>query len=64
MTVPIHALESRIAHLHRIIAELNETVTAQWRKIDALERELKMLREEVRNSFPARSEPEPPPSHY
>ena len=64
MTDPIHALEIRIAHLDRIIAELNETVTAQWRKIDALERELKMLREEVRNSFPARSEPEPPPPHY
>ena len=64
MTDRLEALEIRIAHQDRTIAELNETVTAQWRKIDALERELKMLREEVCNSFPARSEPEPPPPHY
>jgi len=60
----LDALEIRIAHQDRTIAELNEAVTAQWRKIDALERELRMLREEVRNSFPARNEPEPPPPHY
>jgi SlyX protein len=59
----LDALEIRIAHQDRVIAELNDTVTAQWRKIDALERELKMLREEVRNAYPARNEPEPPP-HY
>ena len=64
MTDRIEALEIRIAHQDDMIETLNETVTAQWRKIDALERELKMLREEVRNAFPARSEPEPPPPHY
>ena len=64
MTDRLDALEIRIAHQDRTIAELNETVTAQWRKIDALERELKMLREEARNAFPARTEPEPPPPHY
>lgn len=64
MTDRLDALEIRIAHQDRTIAELNETVTAQWRKIDALERELKMLREEARNAFPARNEPEPPPPHY
>lgn len=60
----LDALEIRIAHQDHVIAELNETVTAQWKKIDALERELKMLREEVRNAYPARTEPEPPPPHY
>ena len=64
MTERIEALEIRIAHQDRTIAELNETVTAQWKRIDALERELKTLREDVRNAYPARSEPEPPPPHY
>ena len=64
MSDRLDALEIRIAHQDHVIAELNETVTAQWKKIDALERELKMLREEVRNAYPARTEPEPPPPHY
>lgn len=60
----LDALEIRIAHQDKTIAELNETVTEQWRRIDALEREVKMLREEVRNAWPARNESEPPPPHY
>lgn len=64
MTDRLDALEIRIAHQDRTIAELNETVTAQWKRIDALERELKTLREDVRNAYPARAEPEPPPPHY
>ncbi|MFV0281823.1 MAG: SlyX family protein [Rhodoblastus sp.] len=64
MTDRLDALEIRIAHQDRTIAELNETVTLQWRRIDALEREVRTLREEVRNSFPERDAPEPPPPHY
>lgn len=66
MTDParLDALEIRIAHQDKTIAELNEVVAAQWRRIETLERELKMLREEVRNSWPGRSEAEPPPPHY
>ena len=60
----LDALEIRVAHQDHTIEALNETVTAQWKRIDALERELRMLREEVRNSYPARNEPEPPPPHY
>ena len=60
----LDALEIRVAHQDHTIETLNETVTAQWRKIDALERELKMLREEVRNAHPQGDGPEPPPPHY
>lgn len=60
----LDALEIRIAHQDKIIADLNEVVATQWRRIEALERELKFLREEVRNSWPGRGEPEPPPPHY
>ena len=66
MTDParLDALEIRIAHQDKIIAELNDVVSAHWRRIEMLERELKMLREEARNAWPGRGEPEPPPPHY
>lgn len=60
----IDALEMLIAHQERSIAELNEVVTAQWRKIDALDRLILQLREELQNISPARDAPEPPPPHY
>ena len=64
MTDRIEALEIRIAHQDHVIEALNETVTAQWKRIDSLERAVAVLREEVRNSYPASREPEPPPPHY
>ena len=60
----LDALEIRVAHQDEAIADLNEVITAQWRKIDLLERQLKALREEFHNSGPARDAPEPPPPHY
>jgi SlyX protein len=57
-------LEVRIAHQDRMTAELNEVITAQWRKITVLERQLAHLREEVQNAGPQREGPEPPPPHY
>ena len=57
-------LEVRIAHQDHVTAELNEVITAQWRKIGVLERQLAHLREEVQNAGPQREGPEPPPPHY
>ncbi len=45
----IDTLEMRIAHQDEIIAELNEVITAQWRKIDALERQVVKLHDEYQN---------------
>lgn len=60
----IEDLEVRVAHHEKTIADLNEIVTRQWRKIDLVERQLSALREEMRNSAPQRDGEEPPPPHY
>ena len=58
-------LELRIAEQDKVIADLNEMVVAQWRKIDALERRLGELREEFDAATAGRADaPEPPPPHY
>jgi uncharacterized coiled-coil protein SlyX len=58
-------LELRIAEQERVIADLNEMVVSQWRKIDMLERRLGELRDEFDAASALRSNgPEPPPPHY
>ena len=48
------------------IDDLNATITAQWRQIDALTRQMAKLVEEVEAaaSRPGTGAPEPPPPHY
>ncbi len=60
----IEALEVRAAYQEKTIAELNEVVTAQWRKMDALERKLARIGETVNSLQPGNEGPEPPPPHY
>ena len=60
----LDALEMRIAEQDRTIADLNEVITAQWRKIDGLERHVSQLREEFQTIDTGRGAPEPPPPHY
>lgn len=43
----IDELEMRVAHQDNTIAELNEVITEQWKKLDALERQLRRLGEEL-----------------
>ncbi len=65
LTVRLDALETRVAHQDATIEDLNATITAQWRTIDALARELAMLSERLHDL--GRREPgaaEPPPPHY
>ena len=58
-------LERRLAEQERVIADLNEMVVAQWRKIDSLERRLGELRDEFDAAALSRPNgPEPPPPHY
>lgn len=40
-------LEMRVAHQEKTIGELNDMVTAQWKKIEALERQLRRMGEEM-----------------
>ncbi len=60
----LEALEMRIADQDRVIAELNDVITAQWRKIDALARQVSQLRDEFQTIGAPRDAPEPPPPHY
>jgi SlyX protein len=58
-------LERRLADQERVIADLNEMVVAQWRKIDSLERRLGELRDEFDATGVSRPDgQEPPPPHY
>ncbi len=41
----LDALETHVAHQDAVIEELNEALTAQWKVIDALTREIESLRE-------------------
>ena len=65
MTGRIEALEIRVAHQDATIEDLNATITAQWRTIDALAREVAGLVDRLQDL--GRREPgapEPPPPHY
>ncbi|MBX9819524.1 SlyX family protein [Afipia birgiae] len=62
----IDALEIRIAYLDETIEALNNTITAQWKQIDALSREMLSLRERLEDAemkSGAGPANEPPP-HY
>jgi SlyX protein len=60
----LDALETLVAHQDKTIAELNDAITAQWRKIDVLERQFAKLLEEIRSIGAPRDSLEPPPPHY
>jgi SlyX protein len=59
----IDVLEMRLAHQEKTIADLNEVVTAQWKKIERLERQLQRLDEEVQ-ALDSQDVPVTKPPHY
>ncbi len=64
--VRLEALESHIAHQDQVIADLNSTITAQWKKIDALARHVSRLEGQVQEASDSAMRgiiPEKPP-HY
>jgi SlyX protein len=61
----VDALESRLAYQDQTIEQLNETITAQWKQIDVLTRQLAALTErlqEAEASAPSSANERPP--HY
>ena len=61
----IDALETRAMYQEETIEQLNQTITAQWKQIDALTRQLAALTErlqEAEASTPAPANERPP--HY
>ena len=63
-TSRLDELEIRSVHQEQMLAELNEMIAAQWKKIDALEFQLKRTREEMQNLNMRPDGEEPPPPHY
>lgn len=66
LSARIDALEMRLTEQDVVLDDLNATITAQWRQIDALTRRLAKLMEQVEEAG-ARTgtgAPEPPPPHY
>ena len=59
----IEALETRLAHQEKMISELSDVVTSQWRKIEMLERQLRQLNEEMQ-SLDSGAVPVDKPPHY
>jgi SlyX protein len=61
----IEVLEARLTFQDVTIETLNETITAQWQKIDALTRQLQNLSERLKEAEAHTPGPanEPPP-HY
>jgi SlyX protein len=60
----LDALEIRFVHQEQTIAELNEVITSQWKRIENLENQIRRLGEEFQNLDQGRNAPEPPPPHY
>lgn len=62
----IDRLEIRLSEQERVIEDLNATITAQWRAIDALTRLVGKLSAQVEDAAhrDAAGAPEPPPPHY
>jgi len=61
----IDALEMRLTYQDVTIETLNQTITEQWRQIDALTRQLAELKERLQEAESnAPGPPNEPPPHY
>ena len=63
----IEALEIRVTYQDQAIEDLSATIAEQWKTIEALNRKLARLEEELAESEIGAREgaaPEPPPPHY
>ena len=66
-TSRIDDLEVRAAHHERMIEDLNQTITAQWKDIDRLKREIERLSDRLasaENAIDSNPADEPPPPHW
>lgn len=60
-------LEMRVVHQDQTIEELNDAITAQWKLIERLERQVERLTERVTDADQSAGQAAPverPPPHY
>ena len=62
--VRLEELETRVAHQDKTIAELNDVITAQWRKLEAIEFQLRRLGEEMQSMDAGDAPANQKPPHY
>ncbi len=65
LTARLDALEEKVAYQDQTIEDLNQVIAGQWKQIDALNRQIGKLDDQLREveaGMPSR--PEPPPPHY
>ena len=63
----IDALEMRLTFQDVTIETLNQTITEQWKQIDALAKQVERMTDRlqrVEENAPSSDAPEPPPPHY
>jgi SlyX protein len=60
----IEELETRVAHQEKNIGELNDVITAQWRKMEAIEFQLRRLGEEMQTMDAGDGPVNQKPPHY
>jgi SlyX protein len=60
----LNDLEIRVEHQDQTIAELNDVITAQWKKLDALERQMQRLGEELEAMDAGEIPANQKPPHY
>lgn len=66
-TSRLDALEIRIAHQDAAIDDLNKVITAQWKEIDRLTREILKLEDRLATAemtIDSNPADEPPPPHW
>jgi SlyX protein len=66
LSARIDRLETRIAYQDEIVEDLNETITAQWKQIDRLTRQVAQLLDRVNEAEDKAGSgaPDRPPPHY
>ena len=60
----MNELEMRVAHQEKTIAELNDVITAQWKKMETLERKLQRFGEELEAMESSETLANQKPPHY
>ncbi|GDX39696.1 hypothetical protein LBMAG20_19110 [Methylocystaceae bacterium] len=64
MIEKLESLEVIIAHHDKIMSEMNEVIVSQWKKIDAFEKKLMELHEDINSMNGVQELRDQRPPHY